>query len=89
MASSENQPVCMTPINTVFESLLETVRGEKRKKTSREEKLVSLKEFRGFRLELCKTIRKTKQTVGSSRVSSLNENCTSLKWDGENILCNT
>lgn len=69
MASS----VCMTPINTVFESLLETVRGGKRKKTSREEKLVSLKEFRGFRLELCKTIRKTKQTVGSSRVSSLNE----------------
>lgn len=69
MASS----VCMTPINTVFESLLETVRGEKRKKTSREEKLVSLKEIRGFRLELCKTIRKTKQTVGSSRVSSLNE----------------
>lgn len=63
----------MTPINTVFESLLETVRGEKRKKTSREEKLVSLKEIRGFRLELCKTIRKTKQTVGSSRVSSLNE----------------
>lgn len=69
MASS----VCMTPINTVFESLLETVRGGKRKKTSREEKLVSLKEIRGFRLELCKTIRKTKQTVGSSRVSSLNE----------------
>lgn len=69
----------MTPINTVFESLLETVRGGERKKTSREEKLVSLKEFKGFRLELCKMIRKTKQTVGSSRVSSLNEKLYLLK----------
>lgn len=58
----------MTPINNVCEELA----GKKKRKTSHEEKLAKLKGLKGLRLELRKKIRKRKQTVGSSRVHSLN-----------------